>query len=181
MKNILVIIGSANINGNTNELADAFIKGALDANHHVQKVYLNGNLQGCLGCQACQHNGHKCVIQDKMQEIYPLFEQADTIVLASPLYFWTISARLKCFIDRLYAISTNDEYPFKNTLLLMSAGSEEFFAFEQAVSFYRFFTKALKWQDNGMVLAYNCDKKDNKNIIDKKYLHEAYNLGKNLK
>lgn len=181
MRNILVVVGTGNVKGNTNELVDSFIKGAVDAKHNVQKVYLNGNLQGCLGCEACQHNGHKCIIQDKMQEIYPLFENADTIVLASPLYFWSISARLKCFIDRLYALSTNDEYPYKNTLLLMTAGSKGFYTFEQAVSFYRFFIKALGWGDNGMVLAYQCHKENNKNIVDKKYIQEAYTLGNNLK
>ena len=104
------------------QLARAFEKGAIQAGHKVKRIVLSKNLQGCQGCGACQINQHHCVIQDSMQEYYAMFEWADTLVLASPLYFWSISGRLKCFIDRLYAISQNDEYPYKETFLLMSAG-----------------------------------------------------------
>lgn len=181
MRNILVVVGSGNIKGNTDTLVDCFIKGAIESGHHVKKVNLNGDIQGCQGCGACQKNGNKCVIQDKMQSIYPFFESSDTIVLASPLYFWSISARLKSFIDRLYAISTDDEYPQKDTFLLMTSGSKGFYAFEQAVSFYRFFTNALGWNDKGMVLAGGCHKEEKCNVINEDYLKEAYFMGYNLK
>lgn len=179
MKNILVIVGSGHAQGNTSRLTDAFIKGAKEAGHLVQKIILNKNIQGCLGCGSCQKNPHQCVIKDDMINYYSLFNKADVLVLASPLYFWSISGRLKSFIDRLYAISTNDEYPSKDTYLLMTCGSKGFYAFEQAVSFYRFFTNALKWENQGMVLAGGC--KENPNYIDEKYLEEAYRLGKAIK
>lgn len=181
MRNILVVVGSGNVKGNTDALVDYFIKGAIESGHHVKKVNLNGDIKGCQGCGLCQKNGNKCVIQDKMKDIYPFFESSDTIVLASPLYFWSISARLKSFIDRLYAISTHDEYPEKDTFLLMTSGSKEFYAFEQAVSFYRFFTNALGWNDKGMVLAGGCHKEEKCNVIHEDYLKEAYFMGYNLK
>ena len=180
MKNILVVVGSGNINGNTDMLAKSFINGATKAGHRVKKVILNRHIQGCQGCGACQKNGHKCVIQDKMQNIYNFFESADTIVLASPLYFWSISARLKSFIDRLYAISTHDEYPQKDTFLLMTCGSKGFYAFEQAVSFYHFLTRALDWNDRGMVLAGGCRKEEQNSVVNEKYLKEAYFKGYHL-
>ena len=178
MSKILVVIGSGK-NGNTGHLAQSFIKGAITSGHDVQKVILD-NIQGCIGCQSCQRNGHRCVIHDSMEDIYPLFKEADTIVLASPLYFWSISGRLKSFIDRLYAISINDEYPPKNTILLMTSGSNGFYAFEQAISFYRFYTKALGWLDKGTVLAYGCKKELKHHFINEQYLKEAYDLGKSL-
>lgn len=181
MSNILVVVGSGTKNGNTNRLSDSFIKWAKEAGHQVNKVNLSGNILGCKGCGTCQLNGNHCIIKDTMEEIYPLFETADTIVLASPLYFWSISGRLKSFIDRLYAISTNDEYPHKNTVLLMTSGSKGFYAFEQAVSFYRFFTNALSWSDLGMVLAAGCKGEPAKKEIDSKYLNKAFDLGKNIK
>lgn len=180
MKNILVVVGSGNKRGNTNLLADSFIKGAIEAEHYVDKINLSQTIQGCLGCGACQTNGHHCVIQDSMSEIYPLFMQADMVVLASPLYFWSISARLKCFIDRLYAISENDQYPFKETVLLMSAGDNHFYTFQQAVSFYRFYTQALGWEDKGMILAGGCEKKDHQPYVQQSDLDKAYLLGKSL-
>ena len=180
MSKILVVVGSGNVHGNTDQLSDAFIKGAKEANHDVTKIILNKNILGCQGCQACQHNGHQCVIKDAMQDYYSLFEDADVLVLASPLYFWSISGRLKSFIDRLYAISTDDKYPSKDTVLLMTSGSDEFYAFEQSVSFYRFLTKALGWNDKGVVLADGCSGQIGNKIVDKKFLNEAYELGKSI-
>lgn len=181
MRNILVVVGSGNIKGNTDLLVNSFIKGAKESGHQVLKINLNGDIQGCQGCGACQKNGNKCVIKDRMLDFYSMFDIADTIVFASPLYFWSISARLKCFIDRLYAISTDDIYPKKDTMLLMTSGSKGFYAFEQAVSFYRFLTRALNWDDKGTVLAGGCHKENQKSIIEDKYLQDAYLLGYNLK
>lgn len=122
MRKILVIVGSGIKNGNTDKLADAYIKGAEAAGHEITKVFLGDKeIAGCRGCGACQNGKHICAIDDVMQEIYPLLEKCDTVVLASPLYFWSISARTKAFIDRLYAISTDDKYPHKNSVLLMTA------------------------------------------------------------
>lgn len=180
MANILVVVGSGMKKGNTDTLVDSFINGANDAGHQINKVNLSNDIQGCLGCGACQLNGHRCLIRDTMQDIYPLFNQADLVVLASPLYFWSISGRLKSFIDRLYAISSDDQYPYKDTVLLMTGGSDGFYAFEQAVSFYRFFTKALKWNDRGMVLAGGSSKELGSSVIDKKFLNEAYQLGRKI-
>lgn len=98
-----------------------------------------------------QKNGNICVQKDDMQELYQLFEQCDTLVFASPLYLWTITARLKAFIERIYALSTNDEFPEKDTYLLMTAGDDKFWTFEQSVSYYRFLTKALGWMIKGCI------------------------------
>lgn len=59
----------------------------------------------------------------------------------------------------------------------MTCGSDGFYAFEQAVSYYRFYTNALGWKDKGMTLAKGC--KENPQYINGKYLQEAYQLGKN--
>lgn len=105
--------------GNTSKLADDFCEGATKAGHKINKVFLGDKeLSGCNGCEACKCKNRKCIIKDDMQEIYLLFEQCDTIVLASPLYFWTISAKTKAFIERLYAISENDQYPYKESVFI---------------------------------------------------------------
>lgn len=65
------------------------MKGVQAQGHPIEKVFLgDGTIQGCKGCGACQIK-KDCVLKDKMQAIYPLFESADTIVLAFPFYFWT--------------------------------------------------------------------------------------------
>lgn len=181
MRKILVIVGSGIKNGNTDKLADAYKKGAEAAGNEITKVFLGDKeIAGCRGCGACQNGKHICAIDDVMQEIYPLLEECDTVVLASPLYFWSISARTKAFIDRLYAISTDDKYPHKNSVLLITAGDDQFWTFEQPVSYYRFVTKAIGWTDIGMYLAGGCNGEAGKRHISEKHLEGAYLLGSTM-
>lgn len=181
MRNILLVVGSGTKSGNTDRLSDEFYKGAVEAGHLVNKVFLGDKeLAGCSGCGACQKNDNKCSIQDSMQDIYPLFTQCDTLVLASPLYFWSVSAQTKAFIDRLYALSKKDSYPHKDTMLLMTAGDDNFWTFEQPISYYNFFTKALGWTNQGIYTAGGCDGCSGKRNIDVKHLTEAYKMGLSL-
>ncbi|MGM0213070.1 flavodoxin family protein [Enterococcus sp. AZ109] len=179
MKRILVLVGSGTPRGSTMQLTDAFIAGAEEAGHQVKKIFLgNKQIEGCRGCNFCQRSGG-CVIKDDMQKLYPLFEESDVLVFASPLFFWTISARIKAFIERLYATAKEDKFPKKETMLLMTAGDEKFWTFEQSVSYYRFVTQAIEWQDLGMCLAGGTKIEDGKHIIKQNYLEEAFQLGKN--
>lgn len=109
-KNVLVLMSAGTRQGNTDRLTDAYIKGLSEKGHSVTKVYLGSmRMAGCRGCGVCQRNGNRCAVQDDMQQLYPLFAACDTLVMASPLYFWTITARLKSFVERLYAISVEDK------------------------------------------------------------------------
>lgn len=191
MKNILVVVGSGMKNGNTDKLADAFIEGANEAGHHVTKVFLGDKVvNGCMGCNACRWN-KPCVIKDDMQDIYPLYHQCDMVVLASPLYFWTIAARLKAFLERLYAVAEEDPNPpkgryekhaEKDCALLMTAADDLFWTFEQAVSYYRFnCVNYLGWNDKGMVLAGDCGGSPTKrHIEDTGHLQAAHEFGKKI-
>lgn len=180
MKNILVVVGSGFKGGNTDKLVDAFIEGASKAGHTVNKVFLgNQTINGCRGCGACR-DSHDCVQKDAMQHVYPLFNACDTVVLASPLYFWHISAATKAFIERLYAISSEDKYPYRDSILLMTAGDDNFWTFEQAISYYRFITKAIGWTDRGMCLAGGCNGEPGNRQINEEYLGKAYELGNTL-
>ncbi|MDL2263752.1 flavodoxin family protein [Synergistaceae bacterium OttesenSCG-928-I11] len=191
MKNILVIVGSGLKNCNTDKLADAFIKGASEAGHSVTKMFLGDKtINGCIGCNACRW-GKPCVQKDGMQDIYPLYAKSDMVVLASPLYFWTISARLKAFLERLYAVAEEDDNPpkgryekhaEKDCALLMTAADDLFWTFEQAVSYYRFnCVNYLGWHDKGMVLVGGCGGSPTKRCIEETgRLKEAYSFGKRL-
>lgn len=180
MRNILVVVGSGIIAGNTDRLSDAFINGAMDAGHTVHKVFLGTEeLNGCRGCGAC-HKDHHCVIDDVMQRVYPLFSQCDTIVMASPLYFWTLSAQIKAYMDRLYAVSTDDIYPPKDTLLLMTAGDDKPNTFDGALSYYKFITNALGWLDVGSYMAGGCTGGPGRHEIADAHLKNAYTVGRQL-
>ena len=189
MKNILVVVGSARMNGNTDQLAYAFIKGAQVAGHKIIKFHL-GELEvnGCLGCDACRFS-KPCVQADGMQEIYPALASCDMVVMASPLYYWTVSARLKAFLERLYAIAQEDDspplgryekYPDKECAMIVTAADDLFWTFEHVVSYYRFnILRYLGWKDKGMLLAGGCHGGADRNDI-KGHLDKAYAFGKTI-
>ena len=182
MKKILVIMSAGTKLGNTDRLTDAYIKGLVERGHSVTKVYLGSmRIEGCRGCGVCQRLAHQCTVRDDMQDIYPLFAECDTVVMASPLYFWTITAKLKSFIDRLYAISVDDKYPQKDSVLLMTAGDDNDTTFEQPIRYFRLLNQALGWNEVGLYCAGGCTGCEKlARQIDKEHLENAYKLGLEL-
>ncbi|NLO85726.1 MAG: flavodoxin family protein [Clostridiales bacterium] len=191
MKNILVVLGGGRPNGNTAQLADAFIRGAQEAGHTVEKVsLLKTEVKGCIGCNACRFD-KPCIQKDGFNELIPKIKAADLIVFASPLYFWTISAKLKAFIERFYCIAQEDlsppygryeKYPVKDSALLMTSADEFFWTFHQAESYYQFaLVNYIGFNDKGMILAGGCGDTNGKAQIDKtEHLNQAYAFGKNI-
>lgn len=191
MKQILVVMGGGRSKGNTAQLVDAFIRGAEEAGHSVEKVsLLKTEVKGCLGCNACRY-GKPCVQKDGFNELAPKIKQADLIVFASPLYFWTISSKLKAFIERFYCIAEEDpeppygryeKYPVRDSALLMTSADEFFWTFNQAVSYYQFaIVNYIGFHDRGMLLAGGCGDTNGQPQIDKTgHLQEAYEFGKNI-
>ena len=101
MKNVIVISSTPRVNGNSEILANEFARGAKDAGHNVEVINLRDyNLKYCIGCYACHRTG-KCVHNDGMNELGEKLLNADVIVFATPVYFYSMSGQLKVFIDRL--------------------------------------------------------------------------------
>ncbi len=106
-KSVLILKGSPRINGNRAVLADQIFAGAKKAGAEVESVYLSGlEINPCDACDACQEGDGGCIVEDDMQSLYPKLSQADAIVIASPIYYFTISAQTKLCIDRWYALET---------------------------------------------------------------------------
>lgn len=191
MKNILIIQGGGRSKGNTAQLIDSFVKGAEEAGHLVEVVSLMKNeVKGCLGCNACRY-GKPCIQKDAFNEMVPKIEAADCIVFASPLYFWTVSSRIKAFIERFYCIAREDaapplgryeKYPVKDCALLMTSADNFFWTFEQAESYYKFtLVNYIGFRDKGMLLAGGCGDTNGKPQIDRTcHLQEAYEFGKRI-
>ena len=180
-KKIIVLNGSPRKNGNTSALVKAFREGAESAGHTVTEFWLGGmKINGCRGCCAGGKNPESpCVQKDDMEQIYPAYKEADVVVLASPLYYWTISGQLKCAFDRLFAVAECDPSytnPRKESALLMAAEGN---GFEDALTYYTNLARHLKWNDLGHVLAGgNMDIGD---INGKPELDQAYALGLSIK
>ena len=95
MKNIIVISSSPRRNGNSDLLCDEFIKGALEAGNKVEKVFLaDKKINVCLGCGAC-YNTSKCIQKDDMVDLNDKMVEAYVIVLATPVYFYSMQDSLK--------------------------------------------------------------------------------------
>jgi multimeric flavodoxin WrbA len=100
---VLGIYGSPRKAGNTDLMLDAFLEGARSAGSEINKVYVRQmEIRGCLGCGHCDKAG-VCIQKDDMQPLYPLLEETPRIVVASPIYFYGITAQLKLLVDRAQA------------------------------------------------------------------------------
>lgn len=129
--------------------------------------------------------------KDDFNGLVPKIQEADLLAFASPLYFWTISAKLKAFIERFYCIAEKDEqpplgryekYPAKDCALLMTSADNFFWTFEQAVSYYRFtLVRYIGFHDKGMLLAGGCgDTNGTPRIAGTGHLEKAYRFGKEI-
>ena len=99
-KLILVLSASFRKGGNSATLCDQFIKGAVEAGNRVEKIYLNDcKINFCRGCGVC-NTTHKCVQHDDMAEILDKMVKADVIVMATPVYFYSMNGQMKTLIDR---------------------------------------------------------------------------------
>ena len=106
-KKVLIISSTPRKDGNSDKLCDAFAEGAKGAGNEVEKVRIADLKIGyCTGCYACQKTG-KCAIKDDVQGVIDKMMAADVIVLASPVYFYTICAQLKALIDRTVVVYPN--------------------------------------------------------------------------
>jgi multimeric flavodoxin WrbA len=108
-KTILAIHGSPRKNGNSIYLAHQVMEAAEKRHARVAQVYLDDlKIKPCRGCDACRKDikGH-CVIKDDMHDLYKKVLKADVLLFSSPIYWFTYSAQLKLFFDRLYAVQTN--------------------------------------------------------------------------
>ena len=176
---VLVINRSPRAKGNSDLLCDEFIRGAEEAGNQVEKISLREKeIFPCKACYACFRTG-SCVQKDDMAQIYPAVKECDVVVLASPLYYWTMSGQLRTALDRLFALEEGDGNLLrgngKSSALLMAA---EGHGFDDAVLYYDHLLEHLRWKNLGHVLAGgNMEVGD---IKGKTEIEQAYALGKSI-
>ena len=101
---IVGIYGSPRRGGNTDTLLDKTLEGARSVGAEVTPIYARKlKMSGCLECGGCDKTG-KCVVKDDMQSVYPLLESAQVIILATPVFFYGMSAQVKALVDRCQAM-----------------------------------------------------------------------------
>ncbi len=177
--NILILSGSPRKGGNTELLVEAFVKGA-SQKHHVEVVSVHDyKVNPCMGCNACfKSESNSCVQKDDMPLIYEKMAVADMLVIASPVYFYGLSAQLKAVIDRFHN-PIRDTYHIKKTALLLVGAASLPELFDGILAQYRLCLNFFKLEDAGRVLVRGV--KDKGDIQNTEAIQKANELGLNIR
>ena len=176
-KKILIISSSPRKGGNSDLLCDEFIRGASEAGHKTEKVFLRDkNIHYCIGCGVCNSTA-KCVQSDDMEQILESMVEADVIVLATPVYFYTMDAQLKTLIDR--TVPRYTEMRNKELYYIMTAADEEIEHMQKTVESLRGFTMDCLdgAVEKGIINGVGAWNKGE--ILDTPAMAQAYQMGKN--
>jgi len=176
-KRVLILSSSPRKKGNSNALCDRFMEGAVEAKHQVEKVVLaEMKINYCTGCYACKRNG-RCAQKDDMAQILDSMTAADVIVMATPVYFYTMCAQMKTVIDRTiarYTRITNKEFYF-----IVTAADSNKAALERTIDGFRAFTSCLPGaKEKGVV--YGTGAWAMGDILKSRAMKQAYEMGRAL-
>lgn len=179
-KNILVLTGSPRKGGNSDLMADSFIEGAIKSGHKVTKYETaTKHIEGCRACDTCFSKDVACSFQDDFNELAPMLETSDVLVLVSPLYWSSFPAQLKVVIDKLYAFIIGGKTLGIKESVLLACGefnSEE--AFDIMVKTYEGLAEYEKWTDRGQLIVPGVLQKGD--IKNTDALQKAKELGLNI-
>ena len=151
MAHIVVLFGSPRRHGNTALLTEAFLSGL--APRHTADVIRAAevNVHPCTGCNACFHaEGNACVQRDDMDGLYARLAAADVLVIATPLYFYGVSAQLKLLTDRLHNPIRNT-FRVRTLVLLAAAGNDDPDVFRPLIGQYEAVLRYFHLKDGGIL------------------------------
>lgn len=179
MSKIVILTGSMRKGGNTDLLAQAFAEGAREQNQVEVISVADYKVNPCIGCNSCfTREGNQCFQQDDMAVIYEKLKRADILAVASPVYFYGISAQLKAVIDRLHT-PMRGEFKIKKLVLLLVGAATLPELFDSIKVQYQLILNYFKLEDAGMVLVRGV--RDKGGIKGSEALKEAYALGAFIK
>lgn len=175
MGKVIVLLGSMRKGGNTELLVNAFVDGAVNNNDVEVISVADYKVNPCVGCNSCfEREGNACFQKDDMNIIYEKLAEADIIVIASPVYFYGVSAELKGIIDRLHTPLRN-KFKVKKLGLLLVAAATLPEVFDSIELQYKLVLDYFKLEDAGRILVRGV--KDKGDIEGNKALKEAFKLG----
>jgi multimeric flavodoxin WrbA len=186
-KNVLILKGSPRREGNSAILAEQVAAGAKEAGGHVETVDLHElDIQPCDACDTCQAGDIDCVIEDDMQELFPKVRAADALVYASPVYWFSVSAQLKLFIDRCYGMGEEadeaKEYAFagKDIGVVLTYGGDDPYD-SGAINAIRMFQDIFRYAPARIVdIVYGSAMDEGEIEGNAKVMQRAFDLGTKL-
>ena len=177
-KKLLVLSWSPRKGGNSDILCDEFIRGAQESGNIAEKIFVcDKKINYCVGCGACSDRGEDCPQKDDMVEIIEKMIDADVIVMATPVYFYSICAQMKTLIDRTCSAYTkikNKEFYF-----IATAADGEIESLERTIECFRGFTDCLPGAKEKDVI-YGSGAWHKGEIKGSKSMKDAFEMGKNL-
>ena len=176
MKNVLIISASPRKHGNSDLLCDRFMQGVKDGGNAAEKIFLaDKNIGYCCGCGAC-NTTHKCVQKDDMAEILDKMVEADAIVLATPVYFYSMDGQMKTFIDR--TVPRYTEIKDKDFYFIMTAADTERANLFRTLETFRGFTEDCLDGANESGIIYGTGAWNIGEIKNTPAYNDAYEMGK---
>ena len=174
MSKVLILNGSPRKNGNTTKMVEEFVKSATNLGHEIfVENVAHLNIKGCMACEYCHNQGQGvCVQKDDMQKIYPILKEVDTIIFASPVYYFTMSAQIQSVLQRSYALWTMPN--LKKCGLILSSESSD--VYDAIVSQ---FNSVISWwgaENLGIVTAPGIHFNEDNSEHAQNKLKEVYNL-----
>lgn len=177
-KRVLILSGSPRNGGNSDVLCDEFMRGAIEAGNDTEKIRVSSkNVCPCSACYYCRDHGGECVHKDDMSDILQKMIEADVIVLASPVYFYSIDAQLKAVIDRTVARWLEVEN--KEFYYIITMADEEATSADTTLACFRGYADCVEGAvEKGIIIGsgvYEAGAVKNTAAVAK-----AYNMGKNV-
>ena len=177
-KNIVILSGSPRLNGNTDILAAAFAEGAESAGKKVTLFRVaDMHIAGCRNCNHCFDGKGVCEQKDDAQIILDALKEADAYVLASPIYFFSLSAQIRLAIDRTYAL-LSVEMPAQKSALLITCSADTLSTANGVVTSYQYMCSHSGRVDAGVIIATGLHEPGE--IKSRPELKEAMALGRDI-
>ena len=177
-KKILILSGSPRKGGNSDLLCDEFARGAAEAGHSVEKIRAaEKSIHPCSACYYCRDHGGACVHRDDMAELLQKMIDADVLVLASPVYFYSIDAQLKAVIDRTVArwLEVRD----KEFYYIVTAADEDDASAETTLACFRGYADCVEGaKEMGVILGMGVYEKGK--IHGHPAMAQAYKMGRGV-
>lgn len=177
-KRVLILSASPRKGGNSDTLCNQLMEGAQQAGHQVEKIFLKEKkINYCTGCGACYNRGNGCSQKDDMENMLNKIIDADVIVMATPVYFYTMNGQMKTFIDRTcsrYTEINNKEFYF-----IVTAADDNKVLMTRTIEEFRGFLYCLEGaKEKGII--YGTGAWQIGDIKNKPVMEEAYKIGVNI-
>ena len=177
-KKVLILSASPRKGGNSDTLCDQFLRGAKESGHQAEKVFLRDKKIGyCTGCGVCNKT-HRCAQDDDMAELLEKMVRADVIVMATPVYFYTMNAQMKTLIDRV--APRYSEVSDKEFYYLLTAADSDPKMLERTLEGFRGFTEDCLTNPQERGVVYGVGLWEIGDVQKSPALKQAYEMGKGV-